>query len=87
MLPSLEHTRLLFLDGEFVELEPVDPPLLTLIPPDPIEMRDLTVELALGLRRATAVALDQALPVTANGTYRRFTLPRLTDYELVLLED
>jgi hypothetical protein len=192
LLPSLEHTQLLFLDGEFVELEPVDPPLLTLIPPamfgppekvwvdkvetripglafaqhgegsiawipwdvgghyyrhssvghgglmadvvdqllprgrqlktdahplveitlmeqpaqnrtwihfvnlsghsgtayfDPIEMRDLTVELALGFRRATAVGLDQPLPVTVDGTYRRFTLPRLKDYELVLLED
>jgi hypothetical protein len=192
LLPSLEHTQLLFLDGEFVELEPFDPPLLTLIPPamfgppekvwvdkvetripglafarhgegriawipwdvgglyyrhssvghgglmadvvdqllprgrqlktdahplvemtlmeqptrnrtwlhfvnlsghsgtayfDPIEMRDLTVELALDFRRATAVGLDQALPVTVDGTYRRFTLPRLTDYELVLLED
>jgi hypothetical protein len=31
--PSLKDTNLLFLDGPFVELGPVDPPLLTLIPP------------------------------------------------------
>jgi hypothetical protein len=33
LLPSLKATRLIFLDGAFVELAPVDPPLLTLIPP------------------------------------------------------
>jgi hypothetical protein len=31
-LPSMRDTDLLFLDGEYVELAPVDPPLLTLIP-------------------------------------------------------
>lgn len=32
-LPSLEDTNLLFLDGEYVELAPLEKPLLTLIPP------------------------------------------------------
>jgi hypothetical protein len=32
LLPSLRDTDLLFLDGEYVELEPIDHPALTLIP-------------------------------------------------------
>jgi Hypothetical glycosyl hydrolase 6 len=31
-LPSLRHTELLFIDGEYLEIEPIDRPLLTLIP-------------------------------------------------------
>jgi hypothetical protein len=31
-LPSLRDTNLLFLDGDYVELAPIEPPLLTLIP-------------------------------------------------------
>ena len=31
-LPSLRDTNLLFIDGDYVELAPTDPPLLTLIP-------------------------------------------------------
>ena len=33
LLPSLKDTNLLFLDGEYVELAPIERPLLTLIPP------------------------------------------------------
>ena len=33
LFPSLKDTNLLFLDGEYVELAPLDRPLLTLIPP------------------------------------------------------
>ena len=33
LLPSLEHTKLLFIDGEYLEFAPPDKPLLTLIPP------------------------------------------------------
>jgi hypothetical protein len=33
LLPSLKDTNLLFLDGEYVELDPIEPALLTLIPP------------------------------------------------------
>ena len=31
-LPSLRDTKLLFVDGDYVELAPIDPPLLTLVP-------------------------------------------------------
>jgi hypothetical protein len=33
LLPSLKQTKLLFLDGPYVELTPLEKPLLTLIPP------------------------------------------------------
>jgi len=33
LFPSLKNTKLLFLDGEYLELEPKGSPLLTLIPP------------------------------------------------------
>ncbi|HYE73943.1 MAG TPA: alpha-amylase family protein, partial [Blastocatellia bacterium] len=33
LLPSLKDTRLLFLDGEYIEIAPLEKPLLTLIPP------------------------------------------------------
>jgi hypothetical protein len=191
LLPSLKDTRLLFLDGEYVELAPLEKPLLTLIPPAmfgppekvwvdkvetdipglaiadhgrgrlayvpwdvgalyyrhsspghaglmkdvidhllpqgrllkttahplveitvmtqparkrtlvhfvnlsghsdtayfaPVEMRDVTVELAQEFRQATAARLNKALPVTVAGPYRRFTLPSLGAYDVVVLE-
>ena len=53
----------------------------------PIEMRDIRVELAGTFDNATAIRLDQKLPVTArgNGT-SAFTLPRVGEYEVVVLE-
>lgn len=33
LLPSLKETSLVFFDGEYVEVEPLDRPILTLIPP------------------------------------------------------
>ena len=33
LLPSLKDTNLLLLDGEYVEMAPLEKPLLTLIPP------------------------------------------------------
>jgi hypothetical protein len=191
LLPSLKDTRLLFLDGEYVELAPLDKPLLTLVPPAmfgppekvwvdkvetdipglvitdhgqgrmayvpwdvgglyyrhssqghsglmadlidhllpegrqlktnahplveitvmtqparrrtlvhfvnltghsdtayfaPVEVRDITVELAREFRSATAARLARPLPVTGAGRYRRFTLPRLGAYEVVVLQ-
>jgi hypothetical protein len=191
LLPSLEHTNLLFLDGEYLELSPLEKPLLTLVPPAmfgppekvwvdkvetqipglllknhgkgriayipwdvgglyyrhssqghsglmadvidhllpqgrqlktnahplveitvmrqpqhnrtlvhfvnlsghsdtayfaPLEMRNITVELAGGFRRATATGLNRQLRVTGAGRYRRFTLPGLKAYEVVVLE-
>ena len=194
-LPSLKDTNLLFLDGEYVEMAPIDKPLLTLIPPAmgsppekvwldkheteipgllmtehgrghiayipwdvgghyyrhssqghaglmtdvidyllaqhdgrqlrtsahplleitvmrqpsrnrtlvhfvnvsghsstgyfaPIEMRDVRVELAGIFASATAVGLDQKLPVTVGGKgTTEFTLPRVGEYEVVVLEE
>ena len=191
LFPSLASTNLLFLDGEFTELAPIEKPLLTLIPPamfgppelvwadktettipglaladhgqgriayvpwdvgglyhrhsspghagliadlvdhllpkgrqlktsahpfveitlmrqparnrtlvhlvnvsghadtayfQPLEMRDITIELAGSIRRARAVALDRDLPVTRSGGYARFTVPSLKSYEVVVVE-
>lgn len=191
LFPSLQSTRLLFLDGEFVELAPVAEPLLTLIPPAmfgppekvwvdktetatpglllsdlgkgkivwipwdvgglyfrhssqghgglvadlidhlllqgrqlktsahplveitvmdqpdkkrtlvhfvnlsghsdtayfaPIEMRDITVEVAQDFRRARAVSSSKDLRVTRSGRYAKFTLARLGSYEVVVLQ-
>ncbi len=188
LLPSLKNTKLLFLDGPYVELAPLDAPLLTLIPPAmfgppekvwvdkvetsipglvftdhgkgriayipwdigglyyrhssqghaglmadiidhllphgrqlktnahplvevtvmrqpkrnrtlvhfvnlsghsdtayfaPVEMRDITVELALPFRRATAMSTNKKLRITEH----KFTLPRLNSYEVVVLNE
>jgi hypothetical protein len=53
----------------------------------PVDMRDVTVELAQPFRRATAVGSNRKLRVATSGQYRRFTLPRLGDYAVVVLED
>jgi hypothetical protein len=53
----------------------------------PIEMRDIRVELNEPFSTATAMRLDQKLAVTtqANGM-RAFTVPRVSEYEVVVLE-
>jgi hypothetical protein len=48
----------------------------------PIEMRDISVELKGTYRQASSIRLGGQLPL-ANG---RFTLPRLGDYDVVVLE-
>jgi hypothetical protein len=52
----------------------------------PLEMRDIRIEVTGTFARATAVGLNRSLPVTANGRYRAFTLPRLQAYEVVIVE-
>jgi hypothetical protein len=52
----------------------------------PVEMRDITVQVAEGFRRARAVALGRDLAVAREGGYSRFTLPALKSYEVVVLE-
>ncbi|MGH9372279.1 MAG: hypothetical protein ACRD15_12170 [Vicinamibacterales bacterium] len=191
LLPSLKDTNLLFLDGEYVELDPLDRPVLTLIPeamfgppekvwgdkvetttpglvfadyekgrvayipwdvgglyyrhsaqghagliedvidvllPDgrqlttnahplvemtimdqparqrtlvhlvnatghsdtayfpPVELRDIRIDLAREVRRATAVSSNERLTVTGDGRYQSFTLPSLKAYEVVIVE-
>jgi hypothetical protein len=44
------------------------------------------VQIAREIRHARAVALDQALSITHEGGYWRFTLPTLKAYEVVLLD-
>jgi hypothetical protein len=53
----------------------------------PIEMRDILVELAGTFSSATAICLNQELPITVqdNGT-SAFTLPRVGEYEVVVLD-
>lgn len=53
----------------------------------PIEMHDISVALAHPFRRATAMQLDQELPITTLGQQRRFVLPRLGAYEVVVLDE
>jgi hypothetical protein len=53
---------------------------------EPLDMHGISVELAGAFRRATAVRLGQSLPITAAGDLRRFTLPTLSAYEVVVLE-
>jgi hypothetical protein len=52
----------------------------------PLEIRDIRIDLARDVRRVRAVALDRALPVTANGRFRSFTVPRLGAYEVIVVE-
>lgn len=52
----------------------------------PVELRDITVELAGAFRLATAVGLKKSLPITGTGSHRGFTLPALRAYEVVVLE-
>jgi hypothetical protein len=52
----------------------------------PLEVRDITVDLAREFRSATAARLARPLTVTGAGRYRRFTLPSLGAYEVVVLQ-
>jgi hypothetical protein len=52
----------------------------------PVEMRDIRVELAGTFQTATAIGLDEKLPVTARNASSAFTLPRVSEYEVVVLE-
>jgi hypothetical protein len=53
---------------------------------EPIEMRDLAVELAGDFARARAMVFGQTLPLARSAGRTRFTLPRLGAYEVVVLE-
>jgi hypothetical protein len=52
----------------------------------PVELRDIRIELARDVRRATAVSSGQSLALTSNGSYRVFTVPSLKAYEVVVVE-
>jgi hypothetical protein len=52
----------------------------------PVEMRDIEVELAEDFGHARSAALNQELPVSRDGQYHKFSLPRLGKYDAVVLE-
>ena len=52
----------------------------------PLEIGDIRIDLARDIRRAYAVSLDRALPITSHGGLRSFTLPRLQAYEVIVVE-
>ena len=52
----------------------------------PLEIRDIRIDLSRDVHRAHAVALDRALPITSNGRFRSFTIPRLQAYEVIVIE-
>jgi len=53
---------------------------------DPIEMRDISIDLAGDFARARALVLGETLAVARTGERGRFALPRLGAYEVVVLE-
>jgi hypothetical protein len=53
---------------------------------DPIEMREIGIDLAGDFARAQAMVLGETLAVTRSGGRSRFALPRLGAYEVVVLE-
>ena len=52
----------------------------------PLEMRDITVQVAETFKKARAVALNRDLAVSREGRYSRIVVPRLSAYEVVVLE-
>jgi hypothetical protein len=52
----------------------------------PLEIPDIRIDLARDVRRVYAVALDRTLPITTNGRFRSFTVPRLQAYEVIVVE-
>ena len=51
----------------------------------PLPMTDIHIEIAGHFNEATSVHTPRQLPVHFEGGYSSFTLPRLTDYELIVL--
>lgn len=53
---------------------------------DPIDMRDIRIELAQPIRRAVVASSGRALPVSRVGRYSVFTLPLLRAYDVIVVE-
>jgi hypothetical protein len=53
---------------------------------EPVELRDIRIELPRTVRRARAVSLGRALPVASTGGSSSFTLPALHAYEVIVVE-
>lgn len=52
----------------------------------PVAMRDIRVQLAVEFRSARSVTLNTSLPVTRDGRYGSFSVPKLDGYDVVVLE-
>jgi hypothetical protein len=52
----------------------------------PVELRDIRIDLRRNVQRARSVGLGRDLPVTANGAYRSFVLPKLEAYDVIVVE-
>ena len=52
----------------------------------PIAMRDITVSLAGGFKRARAIRGSEDIPIRVRGSRSEITLPVLRDYELIVFE-
>jgi hypothetical protein len=52
----------------------------------PVELRDIRIELARDMKRVRAVGLGRDLSVITAGSYRSFTLPSLRAYEVIIIE-
>ena len=52
----------------------------------PLEIRDIRIDVARDVHRVHAVTLNQTLPITTNGRFRSFTVPRLQAYEVIVVE-
>jgi Hypothetical glycosyl hydrolase 6 len=52
----------------------------------PLELRDIRIGVGRDIRSARAVDLDRDLPITIDGPYRSFTLPRLKAYEVIIIQ-
>ena len=50
-----------------------------------LPMTDIHIEIAGHFKEATSLRTSRQLPVHFEGGYSSFTLPRLTDYELIVL--
>jgi hypothetical protein len=49
-------------------------------------MRDIRIELEGAVRQARSAVRETTLPVRQEGRYSVFTLPRLADYDILVLE-
>jgi hypothetical protein len=52
----------------------------------PVEMHDITVQIAAEFRTARAISSNRALAITREGRYSRIVVPVLKGYEVVVLE-
>jgi hypothetical protein len=52
----------------------------------PVPMNQIHIQVAGSYKNAKAVRAQESLPVRMTGGYTELTLPRLSDYELLVLQ-